>query len=139
MLSRRQFSACALCAAIGEFIATEVSAQEKPQAVGGVVRNILSKTDLPGTNFETVLVSSEIEPGAVIARHTHPGIESGIILEGGFDFTVEGQPARTYKVGEGWQVPGGVVHSAKNGTSTTKVALTYVVEKGKPLTTVVSS
>ena len=30
-----------------------------------------------------IIVDIEIEPGVTIGRHTHPGIESAYILEGG--------------------------------------------------------
>ena len=82
----------------------------------------------------TINVEAEIEPGVTIARHTHPGIESGYVLEGGLDLPVEGQPIRTLKVGDGFQVPPETPHAgAKNGDKKTRIAITYVVEKGKPL------
>ena len=41
------------------------------------------------------------------------------------------------KAGEGFQVPPVVPHSFKNGAEPTKLAITYVVEKDKPLVTLV--
>ena len=75
----------------------------------------------------------DIEPNAVVARHTHPGIESSYLVEGGFDLTVEGEGTRTLAAGEGFQVSPGVPHSGKNGSAKSIFAATYVVEKGKPL------
>ena len=47
---------------------------------------------------------------------------------------VEGQPTRTLKVGDGFQVPPETLHAGgKNGDKKTRIAITYVVEKGKPL------
>jgi len=72
--------------------------------------------------------------GVTIGRHTHPGIESAYILEGGFELPIEGLPTRLYKPGDGFVVPPGAPHAGnKNGDVKTKVLSTYIVEKGKPL------
>jgi quercetin dioxygenase-like cupin family protein len=90
--------------------------------------------DGPAPGYVTVNVEAEIEPGVLIARHTHPGIESGYVLEGGLDLPVQGQPTRTLKVGDGFQVPPETPHAGgKNGDKKARIAITYVVEKGKPL------
>ena len=41
--------------------------------------------------------------------------------------------ARRYAAGEGFQVPPGVPHSGRNGPAVSRLAITYVVEKDKPL------
>ena len=80
----------------------------------------------------TINVEAEIDPGVTVARHTHPGIESGYVLEGGLDLPIEGQPTRTLKPGDGFQVPPETPHAgAKNGDKKTRVAINYVVEKGQ--------
>src|SRR5271166_540695 len=134
MLTRRGFASCAICAATG-FIATGAAAQGAPPAVTpGVTRKILSQMDGPMPGYVTISVEVEIEPGVFIARHTHPGIESGYLLEGGLDLPIQGQPTRTLKPGDGFQVPPETPHAGgKNGDKKTRVATTYVVEKGKPL------
>ena len=49
---------------------------------------------------------------------------------------VEGIPARTVKAGEAFNIPAGKVHNAINSAAGSAVAVvTYIVEKGKPLTT----
>jgi quercetin dioxygenase-like cupin family protein len=49
-------------------------------------------------------------------------------------FQLEGQPTRTLKVGDGFQVPPETPHAGgKNGDQKTRIAITYVVEKGKPI------
>jgi quercetin dioxygenase-like cupin family protein len=137
MLTRRDFAgiaSCALCAVTG-FIATEASAQGTPPATTpGVTRKILSQTDGPVPGYVTIIVEAEIEAGVTIARHTHPGIESAYVVEGGLDLPIEGQPIRTLKPGDGFVVPPNTPHAGgKNGDQKTKIASTYVVEKGKPL------
>ena len=77
MLTRRGFTgfaSCAICAITG-FVATEASAQgAPPAATTGVTRKILSQTDGPMPGYVTLLVEAEIEAGATVGRHTHPGI-----------------------------------------------------------------
>jgi quercetin dioxygenase-like cupin family protein len=134
MLTRRRFAGCAICAVTG-FVATEALAQGAPAATTpGVTRKILSKTDGPTAGYETILVEAEIEAGVTVARHTHPGVESAYVLEGGFELPIEGQPTRMLKAGDGFQVPAATPHAGgKPGTAKTRVLITYVVEKGKPL------
>jgi quercetin dioxygenase-like cupin family protein len=137
MLTRRDFAGiatCALCAVTG-FIATEASAQGTPPATTpGVTRKILSQTDGPVPGYVTIIVEAEIEAGVTVARHTHPGIESAYVVEGGLDLPIEGQPIRTLKPGDGFVVPPNTPHAGgKNGDKKTKIVSTYVVEKGKPL------
>jgi quercetin dioxygenase-like cupin family protein len=137
MLTRRGFAgvaSCAICAVTG-FMATDASAQGTPPATTpGVSRKILSQSDGPAPGYVTLLVAIEIEAGATIGRHTHPGIESAYILEGGFELPIEGMPTRAYKPGDGFVVPAGTPHAGnKNGDAKTRVLSTYIVEKGKPL------
>jgi quercetin dioxygenase-like cupin family protein len=135
MLTRRGFAGCAICTITG-FVASEVSAQGSAPTSGtpGVTRKILSQTDGPAPGYVTVLVEAEIEAGTPVGRHTHPGIESAFVMEGGFELPVEGQPTRMLKAGDGVQIPPNTPHAGgKAGTSKTRLIITYVVEKGKPL------
>ena len=137
MLTRRGFAGFASCALCGlaEFAATEVSAQgTPPPAPAGFTRKILSQMDGPMAGYVTLVVEVSIDPGTFVARHTHPGIESAYVIEGGLDLPIEGQPTRALKPGDGFVVPPNTPHAGgKNGDKKTKIASTYVVEKGKPL------
>ena len=129
MLTRRMFAGCALCAVTG-FVATGAEAQNAP---GGLKRTIITRTDGPMEGYEAVNVRVDLEPGALVARHTHPGIESSYVVDGALELSVDGQGTRTFKVGDGFQVPTRTPHSGKNGDKPTTIAITYIVEKGKPL------
>jgi hypothetical protein len=50
--------------------------------------------DGPMPGYVTINMLVEIEPNAFIIRHTHPGIESSYVLEGGLDLPIQGQPTR---------------------------------------------
>ena len=81
------------------------------------------------------MAAVEIVPSVMIGRHTHPGIESAYLLEGEIVLMIEGQADKTLKAGDSWQIPVGVAHDGKTGTTGAKLIVTYVVEKGKPLAT----
>ena len=131
MLTRRLFASCALCAASG-LVATVVDAQTP-----GVVRTVLQQTDGPADGYVTILARGDIPAGAVVARHTHPGIETAFVVAGGATLIVAGQADRTLSPGDSFQIPTGTPHGLRNGGSATSIASTYVVERGKPLATLV--
>lgn len=124
-----KFRRLPLCGVTG-FLATGVEAQNAP---AGLKRTIITRTDGPTDGYETVAVRVDLDAGTVVARHTHPGIESSYVVEGALELSVDGQGTRSFKAGDGFQVPTKTPHSGKNGDKRTVVATTYVVEKGKPL------
>lgn len=130
MLNRRRFAACAICSAMG-LVAAGVDTEA--QAAAGFKLTILHRTEFPGDTYVMLLARSEIAPGFLIARHTHPGVESSYLLEGGGTLSVKGRPDRELKAGEGFQVPPETPHSLQNGNARTIVVITYVVDKNKPL------
>ena len=99
----------------------------------------LLKTDVVGMEgIEVVVTLVEVAPRATIGKHTHPGEEFGYLLEGSLEVQIEGKPAATLKAGDAFFVPAGTVHAAKNvGSGAAKVLATYVVEKGKPLASMI--
>jgi quercetin dioxygenase-like cupin family protein len=114
---------------------TLAGAQQPPaatQQAPAIKRIPLQKFDVPGTNMETVIGIAEVVANASIGRHTHPGVESGYVLDGEMVLMIAGQPDRTLKAGESYQIPAGAVHDGKSGPNGAKVIATYVVEKGKP-------
>jgi quercetin dioxygenase-like cupin family protein len=77
----------------------------------------------------------ELAPHTVIGRHTHPGVETSYILEGDLELTVEGKGTTKLKAGESFAVPANIPHAGKVGANPTKLIVTYVVQKGKPIAT----
>jgi len=132
MLKRRGFVSCAVCAAIGL-----VATAEKGQAQGmpGLKRTVIQKTEFPGDKYVCILMSVEIDANTSIPRHTHPGVESSIVEAGGGTLSQKGQADRVVKAGEGFQIPPETPHALRNGPATTRLAITYIVEKDKPLVT----
>ena len=102
----------------------------------GIQRNIVTRQDVSKPNYEAVVASVTISPGASAGRHTHPGEEMTLILESEVEVFVDGQPTKRLKAGEGFIIPNGAKHDVHNvGTGPAKLAAVYYVEKGKPLAT----
>ncbi len=90
--------------------------------------------DGPAPGYVTLLVEATIEAAVAVGRHTHPGIESAYVLEGGFELPIQGQPTRTIKAGDAFQIPPETPHAGgKPGGAKSRLLITYVVDKGKPL------
>jgi quercetin dioxygenase-like cupin family protein len=83
-------------------------------------------------------VRVDFDSGYVSPKHTHPGEEIIYVLEGTLEYQVEGKPPVTLKPGDVLFIPAGTIHAAKNvGSGNGAELATYVVEKGKPLITLV--
>jgi quercetin dioxygenase-like cupin family protein len=104
----------------------------------GARRIDLQRHDLSVTGREVIQTIVELAPGTTAPRHTHPGEEIIYVLAGTWEYTVEDKPPVTLKAGDVLFIPAGAVHSARNVGPTKGAELaTYIVEKGKPLLTVV--
>jgi quercetin dioxygenase-like cupin family protein/quinol monooxygenase YgiN len=105
----------------------------------GTKRTDLQRHDLSAPGREVVQVRVDFDPGYVAPKHTHPGEEIIYVLEGTLEYQIDGK-AVTVKPGDVLFVPAGTIHSVKNIGNTNGAELaTYVVEKGKPLITLVES
>jgi quercetin dioxygenase-like cupin family protein len=102
----------------------------------GVERKVLLQQDLPIPGYEAVLVAVTIPVGGREGRHTHPGTVLVHVQEGALTLDHGGRPTVTYKAGESLFVEAGRVHEGSNrGNAPVKAIATFIVEKGKPLTT----
>jgi len=114
--------------------ATSVAQAQTP----GVTRTDLQRHDLSVPGHEAVQVRVDLAPGVAFGKHTHPGEEIIYVLEGSLEYQIEDKPPVTLKAGDVLFIPAGTVHSARNAGSVTGSELaTYIVEKGKPLLTLV--
>jgi quercetin dioxygenase-like cupin family protein len=118
------------------FAGSALAQQAAPaQPTSNIKRTLLQKVAVPDTNYDTITGIAEVVPGANIGRHTHPGPETGYIIEGEMTLLVDGDAPKTLKAGESYQVPPGAIYDAKSGDKGVKVMAVYVVERGKPLAT----
>ena len=111
-------------------LAAPALAEDAPPAIK---RTPLQSIDYPD-GYKTVTGLAEIAPGGAAGLHTHPGIETGYVLEGEVLMTVEGQPDRTLKPGDSYMIPAGAKHDVKSiGSIPAKAVSVFVVDKTKPL------
>jgi len=125
---KRGLQAAALAAVVG---GAAILAQAP-----GIQRTVVYKSDMSVPGREAIIARVELAPGASAGRHTHFGDEITYVIDGEAEILIDGQPARKVKAGDGFVIPAGAIHDARNtGTSTLKLAGVYVVDKGKPLAT----
>jgi quercetin dioxygenase-like cupin family protein len=115
--------------------ATGLAALHTAQAqLVGSRRIDLQRHDLSVPGREVIQVIVELAPGTTAPRHSHPGEEIIYVLEGTWEYTLEGKPPVIVKAGEVLFIPAGTIHSARIvGNGRGRELATYIVEKGKPL------
>jgi quercetin dioxygenase-like cupin family protein len=119
---------------VGSGLAADAAQAQQP----GSKRTDLQRHDLSAPGREVVQVRVDFDPQYVSPQHTHPGEEIIYVLEGTLEYHVEGRPTATYKAGDVLLVPAATIHWVKNiGSGNGAELATYVVEKGKPLITLV--
>jgi quercetin dioxygenase-like cupin family protein len=100
-------------------------------------RSDLQRHDLSALGREVIQVRVDFDPRYVAPMHTHPGEEIIYVLEGTLEYEIGGQKSKV-KAGDVLFVPAGTPHTAKNiGSDNAAELATYIVEKGKPLITLV--
>lgn len=104
-----------------------------PQPVPILAQKMLQRFDVPGSNYETVLLRVEFPPNYEVSRHSHPGPQASYVLFGEMTYLFDGEPPAKRVAGESKDLPGYAIHGGKAGPSGAILLNTYVVEKGKPL------
>ena len=134
-LTRRNVLVASTAAVVGNGLALKETRAQAQHA--GSKRTELQRHDLSVPGREVIQVRVEFDPGEVAPEHIHPGEEIIYVLEGKLEYRIGGKPV-TVKPGDVLFVPAGTVHSVKNLGSTRGAELaTYVVEKGRPVITLV--
>jgi quercetin dioxygenase-like cupin family protein len=111
-------------------VAVSALAEDAPS---DIKRTPLQAIEFPD-GYKTVTGLAEVAPGHASGMHTHPGIETGYVLEGEVLMIVEGQPDRTLKAGDSYMIPAGAKHDVRTiGSVPAKAVSVFVVDKTKPL------
>jgi len=116
---------------VGMFLADIVPAQAP-----GITAKPLLRTSLSGDEGkETFVLAVEIAPGATTGRHKHPGDEYATVLQGTLELRVEGRDVRRVSAGDAYHNARDVIHETRNvGDAPARLAIVFVIEKGKPIT-----
>jgi quercetin dioxygenase-like cupin family protein len=114
-------------------LAAAAPAQRPP-----IGRTDLQRHDLGIAGHEAIQTRVDFSPGAIAPRHTHPGEELVFVLRGSLEYQVEGRPPVTLNPGDVLFIAAGTVHAVRNvGSGIASELATYIVEKGRPLITLV--
>ena len=85
----------------------------KPQDDTGyrkVIEGIRMKTLVYGA--KTLMAELHLSQGADLPAHQHPHEQTGYLVSGRIDLTIDGT-VHAVRPGDSWCIPGGVTHSAK--------------------------
>ena len=106
-----------------------------PLTPSPVKRNIISKAELPNSNYEITTAVVEVAPGFKAPRHIHPGIVTAYVIEGECWFALDGGPEKIYAPGQSIELPDHAIHAegAATADKPCKMYVAYVLEKGQPL------
>jgi quercetin dioxygenase-like cupin family protein len=108
------------------------------QTAAGSVRQILSQPlpDLPGREVRILLIDRP--PEASSPAHRHPGHHSfGYIIDGAYEFAIDGQSPRLLKAGDTFYEPTTAVHSTSRNPSkeqALKMIVFMVADQKNPTT-----
>ena len=105
------------------------------------LRGVLKRTEIqhesssiPGRDIVQVL--TEIPVDVSSGWHHHPGEEVGYIVAGKVRMERRDRTTQVLNAGDGFLIPPGVPHNATDlGPDTGRMLSTYVVETGKPIST----
>jgi quercetin dioxygenase-like cupin family protein len=108
-------------------------AAQQPRRGGGE-RQIVQRTDIPGTNLEAVGAIHNWAAHTSTSWHTHPGEMVGYVTDGTVVIQQRGRPTLTLKAGESFVIPAGLAHETINdGDDPAHMFVTYIVPKNQPL------
>src|SRR6478609_1639303 len=100
----------------------------------GISRVNLQRHDISVLGYETIQARIDFEANSAFGMHNHPGEEVIYVLEGTFEYQIEGEKPIILKAGDVLFVPAGKNHSTRNvGNVKASELATYIVEKNKPL------
>jgi quercetin dioxygenase-like cupin family protein len=108
------------------------------QPAAGGVQQILAQplADLPGREVRISLLDRG--PGSSSPPHRHPGHHTfGYVMEGTYEFAIDGQPPRLLKAGDTFYEPPGAAHSTSRNASTDqrlKILVFMVADQKNPST-----
>ncbi|WP_314503657.1 cupin domain-containing protein [uncultured Microbacterium sp.] len=105
------------------------------------LRGVLKRTEIQHTSSsipgrDIVQVLTEIPVDVSSGWHHHPGEEVGFIVAGRVRMEREDGTTQILNAGDGFLIPPGVPHNATDlGPDTGRMLSTYIVEIGKPVST----
>lgn len=98
---------------------------------------MLQNLGLLNTPYIISLQKIHLNPDESRPRHIHTAPKVAYVLEGDVTFVVDGQPPKTFRAGESYQLQAFTSHTMKSGPAGATVLVTWLAEKNKPLSVLV--
>lgn len=133
MTDRRAFLAASMAGLAASFLSTR-------DASGAPVARQIAQKDMAAVNLDGWQVTiSEVSfaPGEGSNRHRHPGFVCGYVLEGQYEFGVDGKPSTVLSAGQAFFEEPGDVHAVSKNPSKTapaKILAMVFTPKSGPVT-----
>ena len=107
-------------------------AQHSEHRKGGVQVKLLSQKDiiekLDGKKTKATIVEVTLAPGEVEAAHRHPGAAFGYVLEGEYEWAIDGNKPKVFKAGDTFYEPTRCLHDiGRNPSKKDKTRLIAIV------------
>src|SRR5215813_5050575 len=107
-------------------------AQHSEHGKGGVQVKLLSQKDiiekLDGKKTKATIVEVTLAPGQVEAAHRHPGAAFGYVLEGEYEWAIDGNKPKIFKAGDTFYEPTRCLHDVgRNPSKKNKTRLIAIV------------
>ena len=138
--STGSYIAVAMAAAIVSAAVSANLGHPRAQAAPARPNQLLTQPllDLPGREVRITLLDRA--PGAASPPHRHPGHYTfGYVIEGAYEFAINGEPPRLLKAGDVFYEPPGALHSTSRNPSSdkpTKILVFMVADQNNPSTVV---
>jgi quercetin dioxygenase-like cupin family protein len=107
-------------------------AQHDGHGKGGVQVKLLSQKDiiekLDGKKAKATIVEVTLAPGEVEEAHRHPGAAFGYVLEGEYEWAIDGNKPKIFKAGDTFYEPTRCLHDVgRNPSKKNKTRLIAIV------------
>lgn len=136
--STGSYIAVATAAAVVSAIVSVNLGRSQAQPAPARANQLLTQplADLPGREVRITLLDRA--PGATSPPHRHPGHHTfGYVIEGTYEFAINGEPPRLLKTGDVFYEPPGALHSTSRNPSSdkpTKIVVFMVADQNNPST-----
>jgi len=140
-MAKGSFGSYIAVAAVATIVSAVVSANvghSQAQPTPTPPRQLLTQPlpDLPGREVRVTLLDRA--PGASSPPHRHPGHHTfGYVIEGTYEFAINGEPPHLLKAGDVFYEPPGALHSTSRNPSSdkpTKILVFMVADQKNPST-----
>ncbi len=136
MTDRRAFLTASMAGLAASFLSTrDASGRSAAPAARQVAQKDMAAVNLEG--WQVTMTEVSYAPGEASSRHRHPGFVCGYVLEGQYEFGVDGKPSTVLSAGQAFFEEPGDVHAVSGNASKTapaKILAMVFTPKNGPVT-----